>query len=63
MFRGGTGSHLTGSARFYEGLTLPPSFTPNNAATAAGVLPATANDPRLSLKNATAPVKRDWTAP
>jgi len=26
MFRGGTGSHIHASARFYEGLQLPSSF-------------------------------------
>ncbi len=63
MFRAPTNTHTTGSARFYEGLALPPSFVPNNAATAAGILPATTSDPKLPTQNATARVKRNWTAP
>lgn len=47
----------SGSARFYEGLTLPSSFQPNTD-TNAKALPATSVDPRLPLQNATAPVAR-----
>ncbi len=63
MFRAPTGSRITGSARFYEGLTLPPSFVPNNAATAAGILPATTSDPKLGTRRATNSDNRTWNAP
>jgi hypothetical protein len=36
-----------GSVRFYEGLTLPAAFIPNNPATIAHDLPSTATDPQL----------------
>jgi|GEM_PF-692656 len=44
-----------GSARFYEGLTLPPSFTPGGARE-AGSLYSTYEDVRLDSQNATEPV-------
>jgi hypothetical protein len=37
----------TGSVKYYEGLTLPAAFIPNNPATIAHDLPSTTSDPRL----------------
>jgi hypothetical protein len=42
----GTFSYV-GSVRYYEGLTLPRTFIPNNPATIAHDLPSTTTDPRL----------------
>jgi len=39
---------ITGTARFYENLTLPADFKPNNPATFAGSLSSTTTDPKLS---------------
>lgn len=63
MFRGLTGSHIHSSARFYDGLQLPASFTVHPAGFPAGVLRATTVDPHLPLKHATAADNRDWTSP
>jgi RHS repeat-associated protein len=53
----------TTSARFYEGLELPPSFV-RLGVKEAGVLPATKINPNLPLTDATPPVdrqfKREW---
>jgi hypothetical protein len=38
---------ITGSVAFYEGLTLPATFVPNNPATFAGHLPSTTTNPAL----------------
>jgi len=46
-----------GTARFYEGLTLPSDFVPGSVRH-AGDLPATTVNPNLSSKNATDPVVR-----
>jgi hypothetical protein len=37
----------TGSIKYYDGLTLPPAFIPNNPATIAHDLPSTTTDPQL----------------
>lgn len=50
---------VSASASFYEGLTFPSSFVPNNLATAAGILPSTTVNPNLS--GGTAPVVRTWS--
>ncbi len=42
----------SGSARFYEGLSLPSSFVPGGVRS-AGVLPSTSVDPELSTSSAT----------
>jgi hypothetical protein len=63
MFSGPSGTHVAASARFYEGLTLPDSFTPFNRSTAAGWLPATTVNPLLPTGKATPPDNRVWTAP
>ena len=42
----GTFSYV-GSVKYYEGLTLPGSFIPNNPATIAHDLPSTTTDPHL----------------
>lgn len=42
----------SGSARFYEGLSLPSSFVPGGVGF-AGVLPSTSVDPKLSTSSAT----------
>ena len=62
MLRGSSGTTFYGQARFYQGLALPSSFTSNNPATAAGVLPATTVNPNLPLVNATAANRRWWEA-
>jgi hypothetical protein len=61
-FDGPPGSHVNASARFYEGLQLPGSFTVHHNFP-AGVLPATTVDPHLPLNNATPTDNRTWTAP
>jgi hypothetical protein len=60
MFAGPKGSHIHGSARFYEGLKLPSSFTIQQQGFPAGILPATTKNPNLPTKNATAPNVRWW---
>ena len=40
-------SRYTGNVAFYEGLTLPATFIPNNPATFAHALPSTTTNPRL----------------
>jgi hypothetical protein len=63
-FNGGPkGDKVAAQARFYEGLTLPKSFVPNNKATWAGILPSTASNPHLPTTGATEPVIRNWTVP
>ena len=62
MFAGGAGSQIFASARFYEGLTLPSSFTVQPQGFPAGILRATTSDPGLSTGDATAPVVRTWQA-
>jgi RHS repeat-associated protein len=57
LFRGW--SSINGSARFYEGLTLPAGFVPNSN-NSAGILPATSKDPNLDCKNASPAVNRSW---
>jgi RHS repeat-associated protein len=60
-----TGTKVNAQAIFYEGLTLPSSFVPNNSATWAGILPSTTVNPHLPLPpmNVTVPVNRTWTCP
>lgn len=62
-FRAPSGETVLGSARFYEGLSLPSTFIPNNKDTYARILPSTTINPNLPLNNATAPLYRLWTAP
>jgi len=58
---GATGTDSsTAAARFYEGLSLPPSFVPNNRNTFAGSLPATNINPNLPIGRATPPVVRTY---
>jgi hypothetical protein len=52
---------IKASARFYEGLTLPPSFTLNNSTTFAGGGYSTTEDPHLPLDNASNEKTRDWS--
>lgn len=47
------------SARFYEGLSLPDSFKVRSDSP-AGILRMTSQNPRLSIKTATAPNRRYW---
>jgi RHS repeat-associated protein len=58
-FSGPKGVMCLGTARFYEGLTLPSSFQPGAVPT-AGVLYSTTINPNLPTTNATAPVYRFW---
>ena len=46
----GTWGHVTktGDATFYEGLTLPSTFSNNNPATGAGNMPSTTTNPNIS---------------
>jgi hypothetical protein len=60
MFAGGAGSHIHASATFYEGLTLPSSFTIQPTGFPAGRLPATTTNPNLPTQNATVPNVRWW---
>jgi hypothetical protein len=53
----------TASARFYEGLDLPASFTTPNRNTLAGDLRSTTTNPQLPTNAATDSVDRTWTAP
>lgn len=61
-FKDTPGSKVTARARFYEGLTLPTSFQPNNPDTLASTLPSVAVEPNLPADNATAAVERNWWA-
>jgi hypothetical protein len=63
MFRDPPGTTVKATARYYDGLTLPDSFSAHARGTTAGDLPATATDPQLPTNNATAPVERTWVAP
>jgi uncharacterized protein RhaS with RHS repeats len=49
----------SGSARFYENLTLPSTFSANGVRN-AGSLPATTVDPKLDPRGATAPVNVEF---
>jgi hypothetical protein len=59
---GGPDLTINGSARFYEGLDLPPSFAANSVES-AGILRATYDDPHLSLSGGTPPVLRTYSLP
>jgi len=61
-FGGPAGSQIDGNASFYEGLTLPSSFTIQPQGFPAGILRATTSDPNLPTGNATFPVERFWVA-
>ena len=63
MFGGGAGSHIHASASFYEGLTLPSSFTVQPEGFPSGILRTTTTNPNLPTDNATAPNVRWWGAP
>ena len=63
MFSGGAGSHIHGSARFFEGLNLPDSFTVHPPGFPAGNLRSTTTNPNLPTDNATAPNVRWWGIP
>jgi hypothetical protein len=63
MFSGPDGSHIHGSARFYEGLNLPDSFTVHPPGFPAGILRSTTTNPNLPTDNATAPNVRWWGIP
>ncbi len=63
MFSGPAGSHIHGSARFYEGLNLPDSFTVHPPGFPAGILRSTTTNPNLPTDNATAPNVRWWGIP
>src|SRR5208283_3880269 len=54
-FGGPAGSQIDGNASFYEGLTLPSSFTIQPQGFPAGILRATTSDPNLPTGNATFP--------
>jgi len=62
MFAGASGTHMRGSARFYEGLTLPSSFHQMDHFP-SGQLLTTTTDPHLSTQNATRPMVRWWSVP
>ena len=62
-FQAPSGERARASARFYEGLTLPAAFIPNNPNTYAGILPSTTGNPNLPLSNASRPVNRRWKSP
>jgi RHS repeat-associated protein len=59
-FGGGAGSHIHASATFYEGLTLPSSFTVQPEGFPAADLRSTTTNPNLPTDNATAPNVRWW---
>jgi hypothetical protein len=61
-FSGPTGTHTHASARFYEGLTLPSSFTVQPQGFPSGILRTTTTNPNLPTNNATAPNVRWWMA-
>lgn len=61
-FTGPAGSTIHASARFYEGLKLPPAFVRQPAGFPAGILRATKVNPHLPAKDATAPDVRTWIA-
>ena len=61
MFEAPPGSHVTTSARFYEGLQLPSSFKGDSVGP-AGNLEATTINPRLPTAGATAANVRSWDA-
>lgn len=52
---------VNGSARFYEGLTLPDSFHRGSYGTLSGNLYSSSVDPHIPLTNATGPVLRTDT--
>jgi len=64
MINPGPGVHgddsTTATAAFYEGLTLPPSFTPGGVR-GAGSLPSTNINPNLPQTNATPSVVRTFS--
>jgi hypothetical protein len=61
-YSGPSGTTFYGQARFYEGLTLPSSFTVQPPGFPAGVVPATTENPNLPTVDATAINKRWWEA-